>query len=549
MLFGSVCSGIEAATVAFAPLGWRAAWFSEIESFPSAVLKHHYPDVRNLGDMRGVAAMIDAGQIESPDVLCGGTPCQSFSVAGLRKSLDDDRGNLTLEFIRIADAIDRVRRDSGRPPAYILWENVPGVLSTTDNAFGTFLGGLCGGSAALDRPDGGWPTAGVVAGPSRVVAWRVLDAQFFGLAQRRRRVFVLALGGAGNWRCADALLPISDSMSWDPAPSREAGKRSAGSLTASAARRGGVDEGERGNLVAFGGNNTAGPIDVATACRAKGGTGHGDFESETFIASREPQEPYTLAIRGRQGHSDLEFHQDGIANAILTPSGGRAGMGVGAIAVDYTNISLGDDLSGTIEASQDKKNRGHGVLAFDTTQVTSKGNVSNPQPGDPCHPLAAGAHPPAIAFDCKTSGQSGFGVGEEVTSTLRAMSHADGNQNGGGQLAVAQPPAFAFKASHFTRDKDGAPSDIAPPLSADADKGDQDPLLMDRWRVRRLTPGECEALQGFPRDHTAITYRGRPAMDGPRYRALGNSWAVPVVAYIGRRIAEVEAKHREASEP
>lgn len=190
--FGSVCSGIEAASVAFQPIGWRAAWFSEIEPFACAVLKHHYPDVPNLGDMTTLPQKILSRSVEAPDVFCGGTPCQAFSVAGQRRSLEDDRGNLSLVFCEIADEIDVVRRDQGRRPSVILWENVPGVLSTKDNAFGCFLGELAGESAPLKSPRGTWPHAGVVVGPKRSIAWRILDAQYFGLAQRRKRVFVVA---------------------------------------------------------------------------------------------------------------------------------------------------------------------------------------------------------------------------------------------------------------------------------------------------------------------------------------------------------------------
>jgi DNA (cytosine-5)-methyltransferase 1 len=192
MKFGSVCSGIEAASVAWHPLGWRAAWLSEIEPFPSAVLKHHYPDVPNLGDMAKLPERILSGEVEAPDVFCGGTPCQAFSVAGLRKSLDDARGNLSLTFCEIANAIDTVRRERGDQPAIIFWENVPGVLSTKDNAFGCFLAGLAGEDDPIIPPGDKWTDAGCVFGPERAVAWRVLDAQYFGLAQRRRRVFVVA---------------------------------------------------------------------------------------------------------------------------------------------------------------------------------------------------------------------------------------------------------------------------------------------------------------------------------------------------------------------
>ena len=190
--FGSVCSGIEAASVAWEPLGWRAAWFSEIESFPSAVLAHHYPATPNHGDMTTLPGRIRAGDVEAPDLLCGGTPCQAFSVAGLRRSLDDARGNLTLTFVEIADAIDAVRLGRGQDRAVIFWENVPGVLNTPDNAFGCFLGALAGEDCALKPAGRRWTDAGCVLGPTRAVAWRVLDAQHFGLAQRRRRVFVVA---------------------------------------------------------------------------------------------------------------------------------------------------------------------------------------------------------------------------------------------------------------------------------------------------------------------------------------------------------------------
>lgn len=152
MKFGSVCSGIEAASVAWHPLGWQAAWFAEIEPFPCAVLAHHYPTVPNLGDMTTIARRVMTGEVEAPDVLAGGTPCQAFSVAGLRESLADERGNLTLKFVELADAIDFVRVRDGRPPAIVFWENVPGVLSTKDNAFGCFLAGLAGEDEPLRAP-------------------------------------------------------------------------------------------------------------------------------------------------------------------------------------------------------------------------------------------------------------------------------------------------------------------------------------------------------------------------------------------------------------
>ena len=189
MRYGSVCSGIEAASVAWHPLGWEPQWFSEIEHFPSEVLKYRFPDVPNLGDM----TQLNQNPVfnEQPiDLLVGGTPCQSFSVAGLRKGLADPRGNLMLAFLSIADK---------RRPKWILWENVPGVLSSNGGRdFGTFL-------TALGNIGYGF-------------AYRVLDAQYFGVAQRRRRVFVV--GYLGDWRPAAAVLFESESLQRDSKPSR-----------------------------------------------------------------------------------------------------------------------------------------------------------------------------------------------------------------------------------------------------------------------------------------------------------------------------------------
>ena len=222
MKFGSVCSGIEAASVAWKPLGWEPAWFAEVEPFPSAVLKHHYPQVPNLGDMTALPERILSGEIEAPEVFCGGTPCQAFSVAGNRESLADARGNLTLTFCEIANAIDTIRAQRGEQPCIVFWENVPGVLNTKDNAFGCFLGALAGEDCALEPPGGRWTDAGCVLGPERAIAWRTLDAQFFQLAQRRRRVFVVA--SARNGFDPAAVLFEFDGVRRDTAPSREPGK-------------------------------------------------------------------------------------------------------------------------------------------------------------------------------------------------------------------------------------------------------------------------------------------------------------------------------------
>ena len=229
MKFGSVCSGIEAASVAWHRLGWKAAWLSEIEAYASALLAHHYPDVPNLGDMTTIAKRMLTLGIEAPDILVGGTPCQAFSVAGLRKGITDARGQLTIKYVELANAIDRIRRAAGKPESIIVWENVPGVLSSKDNAFGCFLGGLAGSDCELQPAGRTWSNAGVVSGPSRTIAWRVLDAQYFGVAQRRRRVFVVA-SARNDFDPARVLFEF-EGVRRDTAPCRTSGQEVTGTLT------------------------------------------------------------------------------------------------------------------------------------------------------------------------------------------------------------------------------------------------------------------------------------------------------------------------------
>lgn len=512
MRFGSVCSGIEAASVAWGPLGWHAAWMAEIEPFPCAVLAHHYPDVPNLGDMTTIASRVLTGEVEAPDILCGGTPCQAFSVAGLRNSLDDARGNLTLKFVELADAIDFSRTQRGTDPAIIFWENVPGVLSTKDNAFGCFLAGLAGEDDPLQPPWGKWSNAGAVYGPRRAVAWRTLDAQYFGVAQRRRRVFVVA--SARNGFDPATVLFEWNGLRRDTAPRREAGQSAAAGTLRSTDGGCDVDHARAGHVqpVAFGGNNQRGPIDVATARNAcASASGRMDFETETFLV----QPTHTLRGEG-------------------------------------------------FDASEDGTGRGTPLVpvAFDTTQITSVANRSNPKLGDPCHPLAAGAHPPAIAFPANLSGTQCASAEEvspalgalnptavafsskdyggdatfDLAPTLRAMNHAESHANGGGQMAVA----FQERGREDGRSLEIG-GDVAYALTAPNGGGraQERNVLTPAMQVRRLTPTECERLQGFPDGYTAIPWRKKPASecpDGPRYKALGNSWAVPNVRWLGRRI-------------
>jgi DNA (cytosine-5)-methyltransferase 1 len=467
MIYGSVCSGIEAATVAWHPLGWRAAWYAEIDTFASAVLAYRYPEVRNFGDF----TQIDAAAAGAVDVLVGGTPCQSFSLAGHRLGLDDPRGNLTLEFLRLA-ALAR--------PRWVVWENVPGVLSIDGGrTFGTVLRALA---------DLGYG-----------VAYRILDAQFFGVPQRRRRVFVVA--HLGGWQAPAAVLFERESLRRDLAPRRTPGKEIAGTLEARAAT-GGFDPGAHGAATGY------------------------------LI----PAEIVGHSVSAKWAKRDSG------------PSGS-----------EYHNL-----VAHTL--------RGEG---FDATEDGSGKGI-----------------PLAIAFSCKDAGQD---AAEDVAPTLRAMGHNESHPNAGGQLAVAfrgcgqdgfvprevAPPVVATDGGNtvpmvfearYARNGRGAPDIVAPPLKAQSGtsgRGDGAPLLASWVAVRRLTPRECERLQGFPDDHTLIPcysiklkpyeiveylgisieraklYGATP--DGPRYKAIGNSMAVPVMRWIGARIDHVDRVLREAA--
>ena len=491
MTFGSVCSGIEAASVAWHPLGWKAAWLAEIEPFPCAVLAHHYPNVPNLGDMTTIIPRVLSGEVEAPGVFTGGTPCQAFSVAGKRESLADARGNLSLTFCEIANAIDDVRAADGREACIVVWENVPGVLSTSDNAFGCFLGALAGSGCELQPAGGRWTNAGLVLGPRRAVAWRIIDAQYFGLAQRRRRVFVVA--SARDGFDPAAVLFEFDGVRRDSAPSREAREGTAPSTARSVALRGreggGTAElGEDCGLTFGGGFDDA--YSIRTANTSANGWGIQHEVTHTLDQAQGLAIAHTLKGEGFDASEDGTGRGTPLvpvafaiqAGALRTnPNSGPDGIGVQA------------DHAYTLEARAEVQ-----AVAFDTTQITSAANYSNPKPGDPCHPLAAGAHPPAVAFQ-------------------------PGNLMRG---AGAPPSIEAFPTLR---------------TSKGCGRSDQDPCVATAMAVRRLTPRECEALQGFLPDYTKIPWRNKPASecpDGPRYKALGNSWATPCARWIGERIQE-----------
>ncbi|HEJ2973487.1 TPA: DNA cytosine methyltransferase [Pseudomonas aeruginosa] len=556
--YGSVCSGIEAASVAWHMLGFRASWFAEIEPFPSAVLAHRWPAVKNLGDMTRISSKVLAGMIDAPDILVGGTPCQAFSVAGMREGLSDPRGALTIKYVELANAVDHVRNARGDDETVVIWENVPGVLSSKDNAFGCFLGALVGESEELQPPGGKWKDAGCVYGPKRTAAWRVLDAQYFGLAQRRRRVFVIASARAGFDPCE--VLFEREGMRRDTPPRRGEGQDIAGHAPFGTALQCGCGylfdlslgqwgcpncEGDEGPAVevmtgvpAFGGENQSRSLFQAGALTAHGV--RNDFASETFCVV--PAVAGTLQANGKAAGS---AKQQDAESGLLVVHGTQ-------------DPDVVQDCAHTLG-----RNHGQENAVFDPNQITSVTNRSQPTPGL-CHTLPASSQPP-IAFSCKDYGADAG----EIAPTLRAMGHGDSHANAGGQVAIAYPllevgkrtgrstsdpraglgvgaesdPMFTLQAS--AQHGVCVTGDITHTLKAEGFDASEDgtgrgqPITPEAAGVRRLTPRECERLQGFPDDYTLIPWRGKPATecpDGPRYKAIGNSKAVPVVRWIGRRL-------------
>ena len=423
MKFLSLASGIEAASVAFKPLGWKAIGFSEIDPFASAVLAYHHPEVPNFGDMTRFIEWPEEAFAEA-DIVVGGPPCQAFSVAGMRAGLNDARGNLTLTYAELINHADDVRTRRGRPPVLALYENVPGILSDRTNAFGCLLAALAGEDEPIVVKK--WPRAGVVDGRRRRVAWVTLDAQYFGVAQRRRRVFVLAVP-------------------------REFVERL----------------GER-----------ADPAEILSIGRCL----RRDTPSRESEGKESPaQSAISVALRGREGGGTAELG-DEVQNCLRASSGGGDKPHVLCLAHGQGGAEVASERSPKLTCNHEAPIV---VRCFD-----------DPRRFDGPH--------------------GGFGHGD-IHPTLERTNPKQFVVHGTQDPCVSTDTAFALGRNNGGEN-----------------------VLHSSHKVRRLTPREAERLQGFPDDWTLIPWRKKPASecpDGPRYRALGNSWAIPVVRWIGRRIA------------
>ena len=503
MIYGSVCSGIEAATVAWSPLGWRCSFMSEIDNFPRAVLAHHYPETPLHGDF----TTIEAGRYEPIDLLVGGTPCQSFSVAGLRGGLDDDRGNLALEYLRLAD---RLR------PRWLVWENVPGVLSSNSGRdFGSILGGM--GELGYG------------------VAYRVLDAQFFGVPQRRRRVFVV--GYLGDWRRAAAVLFERHSLSGDSAPSRKAGEGIAPPTSPSLTRGYGDAAGQDLELDGA----------LISKCLSASHTASGRLNptAETFIA-------HSLRAQAQAQASHRADTETYVTHSLRAEGfdASEDGTGRGTPLVPCM-VKDGDAHSGfrdehglipvTFSITPSNSNKDYNAREVEKAQaLTGGGNRPSARGGDMVMTLAIRGRGDSHNLETRDDG------------TANAILTPNGGRAGIGVGAVAILPEVV--TIHGTDKTANAASmtDVAGSIRTKAPgsvENSSTTAALHGSAVRRLTPKECARLQGFPDDYLDITYRGKPAADGPKYKALGNSMATPVMRWIGERIQMVDDLNEKAAPP
>jgi DNA (cytosine-5)-methyltransferase 1 len=520
--YASLCTGISCESVAWMPLGWTPVFFSEIDPFARALLEHHYPAVPNLGDMTKVDGAAWRGKV---DVLIAGTPCQSFSVAGKRGSLSDARGNLALVYARII-------HDADVPVS--VWENVPGVLSTKDNAFGQFLGALVGAEEPLEsgRPKGKWPGAGLVAGPKRIAAFRTLDARYFGVAQRRRRVFVVSVR-AGDGIHPGAILFEPESLPRDSAAGTEAGANVARSLTGSTGGASGKEQ-QLTFVSGAGEPLNALPSDAEPLCMAHGQGGAEVRRDQCPTLSCNHEAPIALSTA-----LTPKWSQDK-AFTLTQPSCSGGGQPQ-AVAHMYPLQEINRRPS--------QNGRGFG------------------DEGDPMFTLQANSqHGVAHIPRGEGHGAPEDGTGRGVPLCLQGNMIGREDHSGPNGSGVNRDLAFTLNSSdrhgvcsmvHWAQGGGEIEDETAGTLRAEAEHNYQ--FLRQEMAVRRLTPRECERLQGLPDDYTLIpfgkggrqkdiaemaSYWGVSVEDAStlaayshRYRAVGNGMAAPVVRWIGRRIA------------
>lgn len=518
MRYASVCSGVEAASLAWMPLGWEAVWFSEIEPFPCAVLKERFPDVPNLGDMTKIKGEKYHGTV---DLLVGGTPCQGFSVAGKQGGLNDPRSVLCLAYCGLLETMR---------PRWFVWENVPGVFSTNQGAdFRAFLG-------KIDE-----------IGYS--VAWRVLDAQYVrvdgyprAVPQRRRRVFVV--GHLGDWRYPASVLFEPESLQRDTPPRRVKGAGVARSLMANT---GGASGKEQQHTFISGDGR---PLNVL-GVDGYNGVIFGQVSATVDINCKNVNGP-TLVMANGQANSEVSEafspaltcdHESPIVCAGF--SGGQGEKADHANAIGRNNgaencVCQYGDVAGSLTARYDSSpcaDRGMNVICYENhAQDNAKAGT-----GGGNLPILQEIHRErethTIAFRWAASPSQGLPVGIDYCHTMMA------NKNG--------EPAVCYPINGMVIGKNAKSGDRQ--TTGIGEDGDPIPTISSahhhavamRQTVRRLLPVECERLMGFPDNWTRISWRGKPeeqCPDGHRYKACGNSMCVNVMRWIGMRIENLERR-------
>ncbi len=574
MKFLSLFSGIEAASTAWADLGWECVGFSEIEAFPCEVLAQRHPGVRNLGDVTKIteADILSLGHI---DLVVFGSPCQDLSVAGKRKGLDGARSGLFFTALQIVEWA----REWG-DCRFALWENVPGAFSSNAGRDFAAVVDALAGVADTPVPPKGWGTEGCAVGPQAMVEWATLDAQWFGVAQRRRRVFAIA--DFGDWQRRPPILLEPESMRGDTAPSRETGKSVAGSLSARTKGGGGLGTDfecggglvpERrpvltqpvvGAMAAAGGTakkhghawgqqdwENGYCVPAATRqvshCLNAGGMGRIDYETETetlvlgFNSNAQPDEmrfdphlsaPLTcsqnsavgITIHGTDGTVNVASYSD-VAQCLRARTPGSIDNSSTTVVMQEVTHSLRAE---GFDASEDGTGRGTPLVPVVVGSLSCNTGPNGHDAGNfACNQAVDAGHVVPVAYAVSLRGRDGGGtaeLGDEVGNCLRAS-------GGGGDKAHVL--AYSTKLHNTTNNQAGK---IYEEYTTALDRSSPPPALLTPMAVRRLTPKECERLQGFPDTYTAVTVRGKPAADGPRYKALGNSMAVPVMRWIGQQI-------------
>ena len=456
MRFLSLFSGIEAASVAWRSMGWEAAGFSEVDTFCNAVLADRFPSVTNLGDI----TYIKEGRLDALapfSLVVFGSPCQDLSIAGRRSGLDGERSGLFRQAVRL---IRYARQHCGC--RFVLWENVPGALSSAKGKdFAEVLRLLSGSRQAV--PDKGWKTGGIAWGPDALVEWRVLDAQYFGVPQRRRRIFALA--DFGDWSGRSPVLFESESLSGHSQTSPASREDIAGTLESRASAGGfpGTDGACAHHVIPV-------PFDL----QSFGQYGRGDKSST--VQSRDYKNCTDLVICGTQN----DYCRDAAINLCPTLRKGDNG----GVPLPCVAIPIHDQATRYAGKRADKKD--------------GKGNgLGIGQPDDPMNTLTSDDHHAVALFKIGQSAEAG-GIGYSTIHSPTLTHSSSGTQ--------------------------------------------QAPGLLQKHLVRRLTPLECERLQGFPDNWTRIAWKGKKPEDcpvTPRYKAIGNSMAVPVMRWIGQRLNDV----------